>query len=73
MIYAEARDALTRPLVTVGKVPGMDELTWVEVDTEEDIRTDLTAPMNAAMMAAAPELTIAPWPLAGASGRPRST
>lgn len=63
MIYAEARDALTWPLVTVAKVPGMDELTWIEVDTEEDIRTDLTMQINAAMMAAAPELTVAPWPL----------
>ncbi len=63
MIYAEARDALTRPQVTVAKLPGMDELAWIEVDTEEDIRTDLSQPMNAAMMAAEPELTIAPWPL----------
>jgi hypothetical protein len=63
MIYAEARDAMTRPLVTVAKVPGEDELTWVETDTEEDIRTDLSHEMNAAMMATQPELTIAPWPL----------
>lgn len=63
MIYAEARDAMTRPLVTVAKVPGEDELTWVETDTEEDIRTDRSREMNAAMMAAQPELTIAPWPL----------
>ena len=63
MIYAEARDALTRPVVISGLVPGMDELTWVEPDTEEDIRTDLSGELNADMMATGPDLTIAPWPL----------
>jgi len=63
VIYAEARDALTHPILTTKVVPGEDRLLWTEVDTEEDIRTDLLQQTNAAMRAVDPYLTVAPWPL----------
>jgi hypothetical protein len=44
-------------------VPGMDELTYVEVDYEEDIRVDLMNAENDAMKAYDPYLTVAPWPV----------
>jgi hypothetical protein len=64
MIFAECRDAGTRPLVILGKVPGEDQVTWIEVDYEDDlIHSDVLFATNAAMTAVEPYLTIAPWPL----------
>ena len=63
MIFAEARDALTRAVVSREDVPGEDRVVYREADTEEDIRTDLSQEMNAAMVATQPPLDIAPWPL----------
>lgn len=63
MIFAELRDAGTKPAVTLAKVPGMDELAYTEVDYEEDIRTSVLTSTNEAMLAADPLIDLAPWPL----------
>jgi len=63
VIFAEARDALTMPILTRAVVPGEDNLLWTEVDTEEDVRVDLLRQTNDAMRRVDPYLTVAPWPL----------
>lgn len=63
MILLSPRDAGTRPLVKEKPVPGMDELTYVEVDYEEDLRVVRMVEENQAMMAYDPYLQIAPWPV----------
>jgi hypothetical protein len=62
VIYISPLDGLTRPLVKVNAAPGEDELTYIEVDTEEDIRTDLSLDMNRAMKDWQPDLDLKPWP-----------
>lgn len=63
MIFANARDGGTRPLIARGYVPGEDRLTYVEADFEYDVFTMwLRSLMNKAMQECDPPLDVAPWP-----------
>ena len=65
MMSLELVDAGTRPHLDRLVVPGMDRLTWLEVDCEEDVLTKGTtqARQNEGMRAGT-DLEVAPWPLA---------
>jgi hypothetical protein len=62
VIYLELRDAGTKPVPQYDQVPGLDWLRWIEVDYEEDIRTNLLNEENVAMRAWKPYLDIRQWP-----------
>lgn len=62
MIYISPLDGLTAPRVIANAAPGEDQLGYVEVNTEEDIRTDLTLDLNRAMRNWQPDVEIRPWP-----------
>lgn len=63
MIHAHLLDAATIPRVVVDAAPGLDRVTWREIDTEEDIGEDRSAEINAALISdPGYTLDVAKWP-----------